>query len=198
MSSIHDILMNASQIFTKLIIHNFIKKRSTNTYTGRCENMWLILKRNSKYQCHIWTSCRWRFAHFWFGARINHYQYHLIWEPGCHRTSFISNSQRSSQYHGLFSSKSNETFIKHQDLEFLNLIFWFLKAYGWRQLLNLKILNLILSKILKLFVEAFQNYFYKIWVSLSGIKEYIIVSPCNIYLYTRELPLFFQTISFYI
>ena len=52
------------KFFTKLIIHNFIKKRSTNTYTGRCENMWLILKRNSKYQCHIWTSCRWRFAHF--------------------------------------------------------------------------------------------------------------------------------------
>jgi hypothetical protein len=52
-----------------------------------------------------------------------------------------------------------------KNLEFLNLIFWFLKASGWRQLLNLKILNLILSKILKLIVEAFQNYFYKIKIS---------------------------------
>jgi hypothetical protein len=52
-----------------------------------------------------------------------------------------------------------------KNLEFHNLIFWFLKASGWRQLLNLKILNLILSKILKLIVEAFQNYFYKIKVS---------------------------------
>ena len=42
----------------------FIKKRNTDTYTGRCENMWIILKRNSKCQCHIWTSCWWRFAHF--------------------------------------------------------------------------------------------------------------------------------------
>ena len=50
--------------FTTSIKHNFIKKRSTDTYTGRCENMWLILKRNSKCQCHIWTSCWWRFAHF--------------------------------------------------------------------------------------------------------------------------------------
>jgi len=31
--------------------------------------------------------------------------------------------------------------------------------------LNLKILDLILSKILRLNVEAFQNYFYKIKVS---------------------------------
>ena len=132
--------------------------------------MWIILKRNRKYQCHIWTSCRWRFAHFfWFGARLNHYQYHLIWEPGCHRTSFISNSQRSSQYHGLFFIKFFKNPMKLssniKNLEFLNLIFWFLKAYGWRQLLNLKILNLILSKILKLIVEAFQNYFYKIKIS---------------------------------
>ena len=33
-----------------------LKKRSTNTYTGRCENIWLILKRDRKCQCHIWTS----------------------------------------------------------------------------------------------------------------------------------------------
>ena len=114
------------KFFTKLIIHNFIKKRSTNTYTGRCENMWLILKRNSKYQCHIWTSCRWRFAHFWFGARINHYQYHLIWEPGCHRTSFISNSQRSSQYHGLFCIKfSKIQWNFHQTSKILNSLIWY-------------------------------------------------------------------------
>ncbi len=123
------------KFFTKLILHNFIKKRITNTYTRRCENMWLILKRDCKCQCHIWTSCRWRFAHFWFGARLNHYQYHLIWEPGCHRTSFISNSQRSSQYHGLLFIFQNPTKLSSniKNLEFLNLIFWFLKAYGWRQ-----------------------------------------------------------------
>ena len=57
-----------------------------------------------------------------------------------------------------------------KNLEFLNLIFWFLKASGWRQLLNLKILNLILFKILKLIVEAFQNYFYKIKISLDFWK----------------------------
>ena len=39
---------------------------------------------------------------FWIGARINHYQYHLIWEPGCHRASFISNSQLDfTIYHSL-------------------------------------------------------------------------------------------------
>ncbi len=159
------------KFFTKLIIHNFIKKRSTNTYTGRCENMWLILKRNSKCQCHIWTSCRWRFAHFffWFGARLNHYQYHLIWEPGCHRTSFISNSQRSSQYHGLFFIKfSKIQWIFHQTSKILNSLIWyfdFWKLMDEGNLLNLKILNLIFSKILKLIVEAFQNYFYQIKVS---------------------------------
>jgi hypothetical protein len=41
-----------------------LKKRITDTYTGRCENIWLILKRDRKCQCHIWTSCWWRFAHF--------------------------------------------------------------------------------------------------------------------------------------
>jgi len=158
-----------SNFFTTFIIHNFIKKRSTNTYTGRCENMWLILKRNSKYQCHIWTSCRWRFAHFWFGARINHYQYHLIWEPGCHRASFIFNSQLSSQYHGLFFIKfSKIQWNLHQMSKILNSLIWyfdFWKLMDEGNLLNLKILNLILSKILKLIVEAFQNYFYKIKVS---------------------------------
>jgi hypothetical protein len=34
-------------------------------------------------------------------------------------------------------------------------------------LLNLKILNLILSKILKLNIEAFQNYFYKVKVQIK-------------------------------
>ena len=114
------------KFFTKLILHNFIKKRITNTYTRRCENMWLILKRDRKCQCHIWTSCRWRFAHFWFGARLNHYQYHLIWEPGCHRTSFISNSQRSSQYHGLFFIKfSKIQWSFHQTSKILNSLIWY-------------------------------------------------------------------------
>ena len=139
-----------SNFFTTFIIHNFIKKRSTNTYTGRCENMWIILKRNRKYQCHIWTSCRWRFAHFWFGARLNHYQYHLIWEPGCHRTSFISNSQRSSQYHGLFFIKfSKIQWNFHQTSKILNSLIWyfdFWKLMGDSSLLNIKILNLLFLK----------------------------------------------------
>ena len=63
-STIHDVLMIASQIFHKLIIHNFYKKEEYQHLHGRCENMWLILKRNNKCQCPIWTSCRWRFAHF--------------------------------------------------------------------------------------------------------------------------------------
>ena len=131
--------------------------------------MWIILKRNSKCQCQIWTSCWWRFAHFWIGARLNHYQYHLIWEPGCHRTSFISNSQLSSQYHGLFFIKfSKIQWNLHQMSKILNSLIWyfdFWKLMDEGNLLNLKILNLILSKILKLIVEAFQNYFYKIKVS---------------------------------
>ncbi len=40
---------------------------------------------------------------FWIGAKLNHYQYHLIWEPGCHRASFISNSQLDfTVYHSIF------------------------------------------------------------------------------------------------
>jgi hypothetical protein len=106
---------------------------------------------------------------FWIGARLNHYQYHLIWEPGCHRTSFISNSQRSSQYHGLFFIKfSKIQWNFHQTSKILNSLIWyfdFWKLMDEGNLLNLKILNPILSKILKLIVEAFQNYFYKIKIS---------------------------------
>jgi hypothetical protein len=103
---------------------------------------------------------------FWIGARLNHYQYHLIWEPGCHQASFISNSQLSSQYHGLFFIKfSKIQWNLHQMSKILNSLIWyfdFWKLMDKGNLLNLKILNLILSKILKLIVEAFQNYFYKI------------------------------------
>jgi hypothetical protein len=114
------------------------KKRSTDTYTGRCENMWLILKRNRKCQCHILTSCWWRFAHFWIGARLNHYQYHLICEPGCHRASFISNSQLDFTITIVCSFlvfKNPRKFLSNgKKSELFNLIFWFLKTYGWWQL----------------------------------------------------------------
>ena len=56
----------------------------------------------------------------------------------------------------------------HQMSKILNSLIWyfdFWKLMDEGNLLNLKILNLILSKILKLIVEAFQNYFYKIKVS---------------------------------
>ena len=144
--------MSAYQIFfITFIIHIFIKKRSTDTYTGRCENMWLILKRDRKCQCHIWTSCWWRFAHFWIGARLNHYQYHLIWEPGCHRASFISNSQLDfTIYHSLLSfsfQKSKEIFLKWQKvLKFLIWYFDFWKLMSDSSLLNIKILNLLFLK----------------------------------------------------
>ena len=106
-----------SNFFTTFIIHNFIKKRSTNTYTGRCENMWLILKRDRKCQCHIWTSCWWRFAHFELA-------------PDSTITNTTSSENLDATEHPLFLivnghhntmvlffikfSKSNETFIKHQ------------------------------------------------------------------------------------
>ena len=151
--------------------------------------MWLILKRNSKCQCHIWTSCWWRFAHF------------LNLAPDSTITNTTSSENLDATEHPLFLivNGHHNTMVcfslnfqnpmklssNIKNLEFLNLIFWFLKAYGWRQLLNLKILNLILSKILKLIVEAFQNYFYKIKISkvpymlpiwINQIFEWIISS----------------------
>ena len=56
----------------------------------------------------------------------------------------------------------------HQTSKILNsliLYFDFWKLMDEGNFLNLKILNLILFKILKLIVEAFQNYFYKIKIS---------------------------------
>ena len=155
------------KFFTKLIIHNFIKKEEYRHLHGAVREYVINLKERPQVSMSHLDQLLMTLCSFWIGARLNHYQYHLIWEPGCHRTSFISNSQRSSQYHGLLFIFQNPTKLSSniKNLEFLNLIFWFLKAYGWRQLLNLKILNLILSKILKLIVEAFQNYFYKIKVS---------------------------------
>ncbi len=104
------------KFFTTFIIHNFIKKEEYRHLHGRCENIWLILKRDRKCQCHIWTQLLITLCLFRIGARLNHYQYHLIWEPGCHRASFISNSQLDfTFYHSLLSfsfQKSKEIFIK--------------------------------------------------------------------------------------
>ncbi len=145
------------------------KKRSTDTYTGRCENMWLILKRNRKCQCHIWTSCWWRFAHFDLApdSTINNTTSSENLDVTEHPLFLIVNWIHD--YHGLFFfsfQKSKEIFIKWQKV-LISLIwyfdFWKLMDDG--SLSNLKILNLILSKILKLNVGVFQNYFYKIKVS---------------------------------
>jgi hypothetical protein len=145
-----------------------LKKRITDTYTGRCENIWLILKRDRKCQCHIWTSCWWRFAHFELApdSTITNTTSSENLDATEHPLFLIVNGHHNTMvYFSLNFRNPMKLSSNIKNLEFLNLIFWFLKASGWRQLLNLKILNLILSKILKLIVEAFQNYFYKIKVS---------------------------------
>ena len=119
----YDVHISAYQIFHNTHHTQLHLKRSTDTYTGRCENMWIILKRNSKCQCHIWTSCWWRFAHFWIGARLNHYQYHLIWEPDAteHPLFLIVNGHHNTMvcFFSLNFQKSNEIYIKWQkSLEF--------------------------------------------------------------------------------
>jgi len=106
-----------SNFFTTFIIHNFIKKRSTNTYTGRCENMWLILKRNSKCQCHIWTSCWWRFAHFELApdSTITNTTSSENLDATEHPLFLIVNGHHNTMVYFLLNfQKSNETFIKHQ------------------------------------------------------------------------------------
>ena len=93
------------------------KKRGVPTLTRAVREYMINLKERSQVSMSHLDQLLMTLCSFWIGARLNHYQYHLIWEPGCHRTSFISNSQRSSHYHGLFFikfSESNETFIKHQ------------------------------------------------------------------------------------
>jgi hypothetical protein len=105
------------KFFTKLILHNFIKKRSTDTYTGRCENMWLILKRNSKCQCHIWTSCWWRFARFDLApdSTITNTTSSENLDATEHPLFLIVNGHHNTMvYFSLNFQKSNETFIKHQ------------------------------------------------------------------------------------
>ena len=136
--------MNASHIFSQHSSYaTFYKKEEYRHLHGAVREYVNNLKEKPQVSMShldqlLMTLC----SFFWFGARINHYQYHLIWEPGCHRTSFISNSQRSSQYHGLFFINIFKNPMKLssniKNLEFLNLIFWFLKVHGWRQLLNLK------------------------------------------------------------
>ncbi len=128
--------MSAYQIFHKTHHTQLHKKEEYRHLHGAVREYVINLKEKQQVSMSHLDQLLMTLCSFWIGARLNHYQCHLIWEPGCHRTSFISNSQLSSQYHGLFFikfSKINELFIKCQNLEFLNLIFWFLKTYGWRQ-----------------------------------------------------------------
>jgi hypothetical protein len=94
-----------------------LKKRSTDTYTGRCENMWLILKRDRKCQCHIWTSCWWRFAHFELAPdstitnttsseNLDVTEHPLFLIVNCHHNTMVCFS--------LNFQKSNEIYIKCQ------------------------------------------------------------------------------------
>ena len=132
--------------------------------------MWIFLKRDRKCQCHIWTSYRWRFAHFFDLA------------PESTITNTTSSENLDATEHPLFLIVNGHHntmvlfFIKfskiqwnfHQTSKILNSLIWyfdFWKLMDEGNLLNLKILNPILSKILKLIVEAFQNYFYKIKIS---------------------------------
>ncbi len=129
--------ISAYQIFYKTHHTQLHWKRNTDTYTERCENMWLILRRNRKCQCHIWTSCWWRFAHFDLApdSTITNTPSSVNLDVTDHPLFLIVNW--TSQYHGLFFIKfSKVQWNLHQmakNLEFLNLIFWFLKTYGWRQ-----------------------------------------------------------------
>jgi hypothetical protein len=94
---------------------------------------------------------------FWFGARLNHYQYHLTCEPGCHRASFISNSQLDFTIPWfVFIKFSKVQWNLHQMAKkswiLLIWFFYFWKLMDEGSLLNLKILNLIHSKKFCFFV----------------------------------------------
>ena len=105
------------KFFTKLIIHNFYKKEEYQHLHGRCENMWIILKRNSKCQCHIWTSCWWRFAHFDLApdSTITNTTSSENLDATEHPLFLIVNGHHNTMvYFSLNFQKSNEAFIKHQ------------------------------------------------------------------------------------
>ncbi len=142
---LHDVHMSAYQIFTTLIIHNFIKKEEYRHLHGAVQEYMINLKERLVSMSHLdqllMTLCS-----FWIGAKLNHYQYHLIWEPGCHRASFISNSQLDfTIYHSLLSfsfQKSKKNFYQMaKSLEFFFLIWYFdfWKLMSDSSLLNLKI-----------------------------------------------------------
>jgi hypothetical protein len=106
---------------------------------------------------------------FWIGPRLNHYQYHLIWEPDAteHPLFLIVNCHHNTMVCFSLNFQKSKWNL-HQMSKILNSLIWyfdFWKLMDEGNLLNLKILNPILSKILKLIVESFQNYFYKIKVS---------------------------------
>ena len=114
------------KFFTKLIIHNFYKKEEYRHLHGAVREYVINLKEKQQVSMSHLDQLLMTLCSFWIGARLNHYQYHLIWEPGCHRTSFISNSQRSSQYHGLFFIKfSKIQWNFHQTSKILNFLIWY-------------------------------------------------------------------------
>ena len=116
-STIHDVLMIASQIFHKTHHTQLYKKEEYQHLHGRCENMWLILKRDRKCQCHIWTSCWWRFAHFELAPdstitnatsseNLDVTEHPLFLIANCHHNTMVCFS--------LNFQKSNEIYIKCQ------------------------------------------------------------------------------------
>ncbi len=131
--------MSAYQIFHKTHHAQLHKKEEYRHLHGAVREYVINLKEKPQVSMSHLDQLVVTLCSFWFGARFNHYQYHLIWEPGCHRASFISNSQLDfTIFHSLFIfsfQKSKEIFIKWQkSLELFNSIFWFLKTYRWWQL----------------------------------------------------------------
>ena len=90
------------KFFTTLIIHNFIKKEEYRHLHGAVREYMINLKERPQVSMSHLDQLLMTLCSFWIGARFNHYQYRLIWEPGCHRASFISNSQLDfTIYHSL-------------------------------------------------------------------------------------------------
>ncbi len=140
------------------------KKRSTDTYTGRCENMWLILKRNRKCQCHIWTSCWWRFAHFELApdSTITNTTLSENLDVTEHPLFLIVNWTSPFTIVCSFLVFKNPRKFLSNGKKVLNYLIWyfdFWKLMDDSSFLNLKILNLILSKIFKIKCWSFSELF---------------------------------------
>ena len=141
------------KFFIKLIIHNFYKKEEYQHLHGRCENIWLILKRDRKCQCHIWTSCWWRFAHFELAPEstiTNTTSYENL-DVTAHPLFLIVNwtSPFTIVCWVLVLVFKNPRKFLSNGKKVLNFLIWyfdFWKLMSDSSLLNLKILNLLFLK----------------------------------------------------